>query len=61
VAFAAGKFMTDPIWWVYLFWMPKFLNTNYGLKNHADRFAAGCDLRRGGFRFYRRRLAFVDG
>ncbi|MFN2578191.1 MAG: MFS transporter [Pyrinomonadaceae bacterium] len=31
-AFAAGKFMTDPIWWVYLFWMPKFLNTNYGLK-----------------------------
>jgi len=24
--------MTDPIWWVYLFWMPKFLNTNYGLK-----------------------------
>ena len=30
--FAIGKFMTDPIWWVYLFWMPKFLNTNYGLK-----------------------------
>src|SRR6266404_4399526 len=30
-AFAIGKFMTDPIWWVYLFWMPKFLNTNYGL------------------------------
>ena len=31
-SFAVGKFMTDPIWWVYLFWMPKFLNTNYGLK-----------------------------
>lgn len=31
-AFAVGKFLTDPIWWVYLFWMPKFLNTNYGLK-----------------------------
>ena len=30
-AFAVGKFMTDPIWWVYLFWLPKFLNTNYGL------------------------------
>ena len=30
-AFAIGKFMTDPIWWVYLFWMPKFLNKNYGL------------------------------
>ena len=23
--------MTDPIWWVYLFWLPKFLNTNHGL------------------------------
>jgi MFS transporter, ACS family, hexuronate transporter len=30
-AFAVGKFMTDPIWWVYLFWLPKFLNTNYKL------------------------------
>ena len=30
-AFAAGKFLTDPIWWVYLFWLPKFLNTNYKL------------------------------
>lgn len=30
-AFAIGKFLTDPIWWVYLFWLPKFLNTNYGL------------------------------
>jgi len=30
-AFALGKFLTDPIWWVYLFWLPKFLNTNYKL------------------------------
>ena len=30
-AFAIGKFLTDPIWWVYLFWLPKFLNTNYKL------------------------------
>ena len=30
-AFAIGKFMTDPIWWVYLFWLPKFLHSNYGL------------------------------
>jgi ACS family hexuronate transporter-like MFS transporter len=30
-AFAIGKLLTDPIWWVYLFWLPKFLNTNYGL------------------------------
>jgi len=31
LAFAAGKLMTDPVWWVYLFWIPDFLNRNYGL------------------------------
>jgi MFS transporter, ACS family, aldohexuronate transporter len=30
-AFAIGKFMTDPIWWLYLFWIPDFLQRNYGL------------------------------
>jgi MFS transporter, ACS family, aldohexuronate transporter len=30
-AFAIGKFMTDPIWWVYLFWIPDFLNRNHGI------------------------------
>jgi MFS transporter, ACS family, hexuronate transporter len=30
-AFAMGKFLTDPVWWFYLFWLPKFLNENYGL------------------------------
>jgi ACS family hexuronate transporter-like MFS transporter len=30
-AFAIGKFMTDPIWWVYLFWLPDFLNKQHGL------------------------------
>lgn len=30
-AFAIGKFMTDPIWWVYLFWLPSFLEKNHGL------------------------------
>jgi MFS transporter, ACS family, aldohexuronate transporter len=29
--FAVGKFMTDPVWWLYLFWIPDFLNRNYGL------------------------------
>ena len=31
-AFLIGKFMTDPIWWFFLFWLPKFLNTNHGLQ-----------------------------
>jgi ACS family hexuronate transporter-like MFS transporter len=30
-AIALGKFFTDPIWWVYLFWMPDFLSRNFGL------------------------------
>ncbi|WP_400193001.1 MFS transporter [Hymenobacter sp. B81] len=31
-AFVLGKFLTDPIWWFYLFWLPDFLNKQYGLK-----------------------------
>ena len=30
-ALALGKFFTDPIWWVYLFWMPDFLSRSLGL------------------------------
>lgn len=30
-AFAAGKFLTDPVWWFYLSWLPKFLNKEYGI------------------------------
>ncbi len=30
-AFIVGKFLTDPIWWFYLYWLPKFLNKEYGL------------------------------
>ena len=30
-AYAIAKFLTDPIWWVYLFWTPDFLNKTYGV------------------------------
>ena len=30
-AFALGKFMTDPIWWFYLYWVPSFLNQKFGV------------------------------
>lgn len=30
-AYALGKFLTDPIWWLYLFWLPDFLNKRHGL------------------------------
>lgn len=28
-AFAIGKFLTDAIWWFYLFWFPKFMNNQF--------------------------------
>jgi ACS family hexuronate transporter-like MFS transporter len=31
-AVAVGKLMADPIWWFYLYWLPKFLDTKYGVK-----------------------------
>jgi MFS transporter, ACS family, hexuronate transporter len=31
-AFVMGKFLTDPIWWFYLFWLPDFLESQYGIK-----------------------------
>ncbi len=30
-AFAIAKGLTDPIWWLYLFWVPDFLNKKHGL------------------------------
>ena len=30
-AFAIGKFLTDSIWWFYLFWFPKFMNDQFGV------------------------------
>ncbi|HZU28349.1 MAG TPA: MFS transporter [Bryobacteraceae bacterium] len=30
-AFIVGKFMTDPVWWFYLFWIPGFLHRAWGL------------------------------
>ncbi len=31
-AIALGKMMTDPIWWFYLFWLPKFLFSEHGIR-----------------------------
>ena len=30
-AFLLGKFITDPVLWFMIFWLPKFLNSEYGL------------------------------
>ena len=31
-AFAIGKFMTNGVWWFFLFWTPSYLNTQFGIK-----------------------------
>jgi ACS family hexuronate transporter-like MFS transporter len=31
-AFFLGKLMTDPVWWFYLFWLPKYLDATWGVK-----------------------------
>lgn len=30
-AFSVGKFLTDAIWWFYLFWFPLFMNDRFGV------------------------------
>lgn len=34
-AFCIGKFLTDPIWWLYLFWVPDFLHRSHGVDLHG--------------------------
>jgi MFS transporter, ACS family, aldohexuronate transporter len=31
-AFFVGKFLTDPIWWFYLFWLPSYFTSKFHLK-----------------------------
>lgn len=34
-AFAFGKFMTDGVWWFFLFWLPAYLKAQYGVVNQG--------------------------
>lgn len=34
-AFAVGKFMTDGVWWFYLYWTPAYLSDVYGLTSNT--------------------------
>lgn len=31
-SFAFGKFMTDGVWWFYLFWMPLYIKAQFDIK-----------------------------
>lgn len=37
-AFVIGKFLTDPVWWFYLFWLPAFLKAQYHIEGTASAF-----------------------
>ncbi|NPD91849.1 MFS transporter [Xylanibacter muris] len=34
-AFVAGKFMTDGVWWFYLFWAPAYFSDQFGYKSSS--------------------------
>ena len=58
-AFAAGKFLTDPIWWFYLFWAAKFLSRQVRRRPEAHRPPLDRHLPAGRRRLGGRRLAVV--
>lgn len=31
LAICLARFITDPVWWFLLYWLPKFLNSNHGI------------------------------
>ncbi|MET0355522.1 MAG: MFS transporter, partial [Cellvibrio sp.] len=37
-AFAFGKFMTDGVWWFFLFWLPTYLSAQYGMSVSGTAF-----------------------
>ena len=37
-SFIVGKFMTDGVWWFFLFWMPSYLKLTYGLSSTDPQF-----------------------
>ena len=40
-AFVCGKFLTDGIWWFFLFWLPAYLKAQYGMVGSTVNFPIG--------------------
>ena len=36
-AYSIAKFLTDPIWWFYLFWLPRYLQSTFHLSLEQNR------------------------
>ena len=58
-AFAVGKFLTDPVWWLYLFWIPGLLRQELRPGSEDHRSAGDSRLPARRRRQHRRRLDFV--
>jgi hypothetical protein len=37
-----GRFITDPIWWLYVFWLPSYLQEARGLSLQQVDNLRGC-------------------
>jgi len=58
LAYRTAKFLSDPIWWFYLLWVPSFLcNARSGVRIAES--TIGHDLCHGRRWLYRRRMAFI--
>ena len=44
-SFIVGKFLTDPVWWFFLIWLPDFFKKTRGLDIKGSRRLPGVDLR----------------
>lgn len=40
-AFSTGKFLTDGVWWFFLFWLPAYLKAQYGMTGMQVAFPLG--------------------
>ena len=40
-AYAIGKFLTDPVWWFYMAWLPDFFNSSEALDQKLDLMSFG--------------------
>lgn len=58
-AFAIGKFLTDPISWFYLFWLPAFLKAQYNLTGTAVVLPVALVLHNIFYRKYRWRVVAI--
>ncbi len=58
-AYMAGRFLIDPVWWTFLFWLPDFFAKRYGVDLKNLRPAAGRHLCDGRCRLGPGRLVFV--